>query len=61
MITKEKLLKDLASIRDMIDCEEANEYISFHAWSLVDCAIAELEGDIDAIMVKINEEELEDL
>ena len=61
MITKEKLLNDLASIRHNLDCDETNHLISFHAWSLVDCAIAELESDIDAIMVKINEEELGDL
>ncbi len=58
MVTKEILLRDLASIRDMIDCEETNEYISYEAWSLVDCAIAQLEDDIDTIMVELEKGEL---
>lgn len=53
MVTKERLLRDLASIRDMIDWD-----VSYEAWSLVDWAIAQLEDDIDAIMVELEKVEL---
>jgi hypothetical protein len=54
MVTKDKLLRDLESIRDMIDWD-----VSYEAWSLVDWAITQLEDDIDAVMVELEKEHLE--
>ncbi len=58
MVTKERLLRDLASMRNSIDSDETNRLVSYEAWSLVDCAIAQLEDDIDTIIVELEKGEL---
>jgi hypothetical protein len=58
MVTKEQLLRDLASMRNSIDSDETNRLVSYEAWSLVDCAIGQLEDDIDVIMVELEKGDL---
>ena len=46
-------------MRNSIDSDETNRQVSYEAWSLVDCAIGQLEDDIDAVMVELEKEDLE--